>query len=325
MPITVPPSIVYRRYETDGVPESGNHQPEKAEIIQLLDEMVEDTASARSVADQALEGQRERLTGARTYYIRLDGNDANDGLTNNSAGAFRTLQAAYNFVCDHVDLAGYTVKFKIGDGAYEGFATNRMPVGAQGCASVVIEGNLANPANVVFTPASGIPIDIGAANGFGSLVKMTLAGFKVQSTSIGMRILGGGTTVLLDRVNFGSCGLMQIYVGHDAFVYCSTDGITISGNAERHAFVYTKATYVQESIPVTFLNSPSFVYAYIAATQGALVLVGGATFVNKGSVTGPRYNITSFAHIDTQNGGGDPSTFLPGTVAGFASAQGLID
>src|SRR5262249_34509389 len=58
---------------------------------------------------------RPRLTGNTTYYVRTDGNDGNDGLTNTAGGAFLTVQAAFNKLMA-VDCNGYPVTIQAADG-----------------------------------------------------------------------------------------------------------------------------------------------------------------------------------------------------------------
>lgn len=60
---------------------------------------------------------RERLTGARNYYVRTDGNDANDGLDNTSGRAFATIQKALDVV-GGLDLDIYTATIWVNDGTY---------------------------------------------------------------------------------------------------------------------------------------------------------------------------------------------------------------
>lgn len=69
---TLTPASVFRRYETDGVPESGKHNPDKSEIIQLLDDMQESAAVAVDV-------ERQRALDAEAALgLRIEG--AADGL-----------------------------------------------------------------------------------------------------------------------------------------------------------------------------------------------------------------------------------------------------
>ncbi|HSG57229.1 MAG TPA: DUF2793 domain-containing protein, partial [Paracoccaceae bacterium] len=79
--------------------------------------MVIDAATGRAAFPAGIEGAPERLTANRTYFVRLDGNDANDGSADTAAGAFRTVQRA-------VDLAAglycgpFTVTVRIGAGNF---------------------------------------------------------------------------------------------------------------------------------------------------------------------------------------------------------------
>ena len=47
---------------------------------------------------------REKLTASTNFYIRTDGSDSNTGLANTAAGAFLTLQGAYDKIANNYDF-----------------------------------------------------------------------------------------------------------------------------------------------------------------------------------------------------------------------------
>ena len=117
-------------------------------------------------------GGREVLTANRTYYIRTDGNDANDGLSNASGGAFATIQRAYDIITT-LDIGGFTVTIQIADGTYTaGLNQTVSPVGG----NVSIVGNVATPANVIISTSSA------PALGFISPVNATVSGLTLQTS-----------------------------------------------------------------------------------------------------------------------------------------------
>lgn len=64
---------------------------------------------------------RVLLTANLTIYVRTDGNDANNGLANTAAGAFKTIAVAYAYLCQTYIFAGFTVTIQLGiAGTYAG-------------------------------------------------------------------------------------------------------------------------------------------------------------------------------------------------------------
>jgi len=59
----------------------------------------------------------EVLTADRTYYVRTDGSDSNDGLTNNSGGAFLTASKVES-VINGINKAGYNIYVYFGSGTW---------------------------------------------------------------------------------------------------------------------------------------------------------------------------------------------------------------
>lgn len=62
-------------------------------------------------------GGREMLSSNRTYYVRTDGSDSNDGLTDSAGGAFLTAAKA-NAVVAAIDKNGYDITVQFGVGTW---------------------------------------------------------------------------------------------------------------------------------------------------------------------------------------------------------------
>src|SRR5688572_14985126 len=75
---------------------------------------------------------RELITANRTYYVRTDGSNSNDGLTNTSGGAFLTIAKAIEVIAT-LDLSVFNVTIQLGNaGTYAGATTSAPWVGGSG-------------------------------------------------------------------------------------------------------------------------------------------------------------------------------------------------
>jgi len=97
---------------------------------------------------------RDKLTAARTYYVRTDGNNACNGLTNaagsSGACAFLTIQKAIDTVAG-LDINIYNVLIQVADGTYATPAIVNGPWLGSGI--VTLQGNTGTPANVLMNCA----------------------------------------------------------------------------------------------------------------------------------------------------------------------------
>jgi hypothetical protein len=87
---------------------------------------------------------REVLSAARTYYVRADGADTNDGQADSASRAFLTLQKAIDAALK-LDLNGFAVTIQVRSGTFAGFTLSVPFVGGL----VTIAGDPATPANVI--------------------------------------------------------------------------------------------------------------------------------------------------------------------------------
>lgn len=275
-------------------------------------------ASATAAAASAAIG-RTRLAADRTYYVRTNGNDANTGLADTAIGAFLTLQHSWDVIARTLDLAGqYTVTVRVADGTYAGgLTTGPLPPGCATTQSIIFQGNTTTPANCLISTA-GNCVTHGDAYSGAERGGITIKGFKLTST--------GGTGIFttgnlnFENMNFGTCGINQIYGAHNAFIITST-AYAVSGNAVFHALGQTGAILGLHASTVTFSNAPVF-FAYMQAQSDSQIF-HNPTFVNGNTVTGTRFIATTGGKFFVD--GLNNITFYPGNAAGSASTGGAYD
>ncbi|WP_426304023.1 hypothetical protein ACN9MJ_13475 [Acidovorax facilis] len=252
---------------------------------------------------------REKLTAARTYYVRTDGSDSNDGSANTSGGAFLTIQKAIDTAAG-LDLGIYDVTIYVGAGTWTAANTLKTLVGS---GQVLIRGINADLSSTIVSTTSA------------SCFSGTYAGqykveyMKLQTTTSGrcLQATGGGAVLRYGNIDFGTAAQSHVSAASAAYVDSVNSSYTISGSAPIHAEAYDSATCRLSLSTITLTGTPAFSSAFAAVSRVSSMLINSATF--SGSGTGKRYD-ASMGAVILVNGAG--ATYLPGNAAGTTATGG---
>ena len=244
------------------------------------------------------EAARNTLAGPRTYYVRKDGRDANDGLT--PATALATADAA-KVRLRLLKTNGYPVTLDLGEGVWPAIS---FQAGETGDADAV----------VISGAGSGLTT-VAADNGSAIQILNNNTYFAIQN--LGLSASANGLDVQnvkrLDARNlqFGLCGANHLNLHLTHCVLGS--GLTIVGGAA--SFVYCATlTCLRSSQPITLTNTPRFTTAFTVCSTTAYSYWKGTTF--SGAATGVRYRAEYLGFLSVAGGG---ANFFPGDQAGVTS------
>lgn len=249
---------------------------------------------------------RTKLSAPRTYYIRTDGSDSNNGLTNTAGGAFLTLQKAVD-VATALDNNGYDVTIQVGNGTYTAGVVLKPYIGS---GKFNLIGNTATPSSCVISVSSGHAI-YGEDAG-----KWKLGGFRLAAAA--------GTGIY-------ARGVIQIGVIHPLemntssrhfFAFLGAEiSIESNWNIIGSAPLHMQASYGGKIFAVsrtcTLTGTPNFSSAFAYSQDLGLLQILAVTF--SGAGTGPRYTVTGNAVLQTGVAG---ATYLPGNAAGSVATGG---
>ncbi len=262
-------------------------------------------------------GGRELLTSNRTYYVRTDGSDSNNGLANTAGGAFLTIQKAIDTVCS-IDLSIYDCTIQIADGTYNAKVRLKNYISSGGKA--FIRGNASAIGNVIldYTASSGAA----DANLEADSVLSTwyVGNFTFASTAtnrFSTRIANGSSLVVDAPVRFqATAGGTHLFLENNGRIFVPSN-YEIAGGAGNHIFARVNSTFIVSGsfpITVTLTGTPAFSSNFINAQRKSIVDYWG--FTASGSATGTRYFSQGNSVIFT-NG-----TTLPGNVDGSIASGG---
>ena len=249
---------------------------------------------------------REKLTANRTYYVRTDGSDSNDGLSNTSGGAFLTIQKAYDTICT-LDLGGYTATISVADGTY----TDRLSINKP-----FVGGNvtLTGSTSAIISPSSGTCIELSAAT-TGSLQINGMKLTSIGSVGRGIYIKASGL-VLFSGTEFGECSANHILCNTSGARVEANGNYSITGDTPYHWTASYGGVIIVSGRTITLTGTPDF-NAFAQASNAGIVLCNADTFT--GSATGLRYAATTNGVV---NSAGSGATYLPGDSAGQTNSGG---
>lgn len=275
---------------------------------------VQDAINELDSEKAAVAAVREKLTAARTYYVRTDGSDSNNGLANTSGGAFLTVQKAID-VASALDNGGFNITIQLGNGTYSAGASLKSFVGS---GRIVIQGNSTTPANVHVSVASG-----NVVAGVSVIGVYEISYMKLTSAAAGNLVsLSGATTSVVLRGNvYGSAGGGTVYahvsVQDNASIDFGSVAYAIDGGAGYHLYSSTGGIINCNVLTVTLTGTPAFAGAYAYASMTGITRAVSNTYT--GAATGKRYEALSNGIVQTAAG----ATVLPGNVAGTTATGGL--
>ena len=253
-------------------------------------------------------GIRTKLTGNLTLYICTTGSDVTgDG---SFEKPWRTRQFAWYRAQAIFDLVyTYTLTFQLCDGTYtDAFLASGFFVGATGPASIIFQGNMANPAlcvidnvSVAWTAQNSAQYRI---QGFTSRGQQRYA---VLATIYGWISIGPNNV-------FGICQDAHLAANVAGTVQID-NSYTVIGGAQQHFLASTGSFLFIQGNPVvvTLIGTLNFPTAFALCINGAQISLPGSQLSFSGAATGVRYSAVMCGCIGT-NGAGE--SFLPGSLPG---------
>jgi len=248
---------------------------------------------------------REVLRANRIYYVRNDGSDSNNGLANNSGGAFLTWAKCQDVLAT-LDGNGFSATVQ-----FTGTFTARVNIDKQfvGFSLIQIDGNTTTPSNA-FINTTNESVYI-ATN-----TPVYIKGLKLASSAnIGLWVASGFCEIN-GNLEFAACGFSHIYVSGQKAQLNQKSGYLISGASPTHFQSYDQGLFDANGsgYTVTITGSPNFSSAF-----ALLGRAGTALFVNitySGTTTGKQYDVLPLSGLFAIG------TTFAGSIAGTVDAKG---
>jgi hypothetical protein len=253
---------------------------------------------------------REVLTGSRTYFVRVDGDNSNTGLVDSAGGAFLTVQKAINEAAE-LDFNGLTVTIEVGAGTFVGnAAVNGQFVGVQGAGQFVINGQGAT--TILQGNSSGGAVSVQNSG------TLTLSNVRITNTNASGNGIFVNNMALLatsGTIQFGAVGASAACIrAANSSVLTINSGFAWDSNC---AAVILVVSMVNIAVSGTITTTGSRTVGTFIQVQNSWVQIGSVTFVGT-AVTGTPINVSRNGIVSTG------SNTVPGSTANLTASQGQI-
>ena len=256
---------------------------------------------------------RVRLAANTSFYVDMAaGNDANEGLSA-TTGAWKTLQAADNWIAENVDFGGYVPTLQA-TGAFTAGLYSKIPFfGGLGFTI-----NFASGASV----AAAVNTSAFVSDGPGTNLTVTSAGTQTvlsctgTLTEVGTIASVNGGHILFSGVNFGASPTTDVFAA--AFGITTFNGAyTTSGGKNQH-YLGNELGHIQAVAPpgggtfvVTVTGTPAYSNAFAFINDNSLGTIPSSIVGYSGSATGVRAVVNDSSGLFTSGG----ANFFPGSSA----------
>ncbi len=271
------------------------------------------TTALQTIISTLITTPRERLTANRTYYVRTDGSDSNNGLANTSAGAFLTIQHACDVAVYTLDMNGFGTTIQVADGTYtEAVQIINLTVGG----FLTIKGNTASPGNVIVTCANSYTFFVG------DFAFVDIQDMQIEQTGA---FLSGAC---LGAFNHAFIGASNVIFGASSgwhaqsanFSRINLGSYTLSGSAAAHLYAVSLGEIqIFFGSTVTLTGTPAFAIGFLQLEALGFIDIEQVTFAGTGA-TGPRFDLGQNSVIYTSS---SSPTYLPGNSDGTIADGGI--
>lgn len=246
---------------------------------------------------------------ATTYFVRTDGNDANDCLVNSTARACLTIQGGFNRA---IAKSHSSAALSIADGTY---ASQKLSCAFQPTiqfsGGISIVGNVSTPANVILDSSAINDNAVSVQNG----CVLTISGVTLKAAgSAGSDLLvNTGATVYANNIVFNTATSMHMDAYYNGIIVLNGN-TTITGNAVGHYHAHLGGVIVDQGNTVTITGTPAFSSFFAGVAGPGTLAVAGTTY--SGAATGRKWLAHNNGFVD-EGLTGCGANFFPGDSAGL--------